>query len=248
MRVHHGSLAALAALSAVILIGAPAPAQTAEELIPFEKLEVGLRDELWKVTQRYTVRRKLDEQAVKCPTTTYEWLLEHLPLASVAARELDLGKYVIEDRTEKDKEKAPQRFSIDDTEGAFASCEVVHREKDRLVIVARGEVEPKPLPKIKGTGVIVVRWKQDPKNEKQILTDCHIFFRAASESLHRLSTPFRDTLGKILGSKIENFVGCAVKVSELSEKDPDKVWKGLEKSKKLKEEELDAFKKKFLLH
>lgn len=229
------------AVLATVLVAGLAPAQTAEELVPFEKLEVGLRDELWKVTQRYSVRRKLDEQTVKCPVDTYEWLLDHLPLSSIAARELDLGKYVIEDKGEK-------KFSIDDTDGAFASCEVVHREPGRMVIVARGEIEPKPLPKVKGTGVIIVRWKKDPKNEKQTLTDCHIFFRVTSESLHRITSAFRDTLGKILGAKIEGFVGCAVKVSELSEKDPEKVWKALDKSKKLKDDELEAFKKRFLLH
>ena len=73
-----------------------------------------LREELWKVTQRYTVRRKVEEKKVACTTDTYDWLLEHLPLSSVAARELDLGKYVIEDKGEK-------KFSIDDTDGAFAN-------------------------------------------------------------------------------------------------------------------------------
>ena len=83
MRVAVFATAVAAALAAATL----APAQEAEELIPFEKLEVDLRDELWKITQRYTVRRKLDERTVKCTADTYEWLLQHLPLASVAARE-----------------------------------------------------------------------------------------------------------------------------------------------------------------
>ncbi len=233
-------LSTIAALT-VALIAKGAPAQSAEDLIPFEKLPVELRDELWKVTQRYTVRRKLDEQTVKCTTDTYEWLLQHLPLASVAARAMQLGKYEIEDKGEK-------RFAIDDKDGAFASCERVYEEKGRIVIVARGEVEPRPLPKIKGTGVIVVRWKEDPKDKTRTTTDGFVFFRVASDALHRAATPFRDTLGKILGSKIEALVGCAVKESEASEKDPDKVLTALEKSKELKEGELDAFKKKFMLH
>ena len=229
------------ALLAVLTVATLAPAQSAEELVPFEKLDVDLRDELWKVTQRYTVRRKVEEKRVACSTDTYEWLLEHLPLASVAAREMDMGKYVIEDKGDK-------KFSIDDSDGAFANCERVFSEKGRLVIVARGDVEVKPLPKIKGTGVIIVRWKKDEKDEKKTLADCHIFFRVASDSLHLVTSPFRDSLGKVVGSKIEGFVDCAVKESEASEKDPDKVLKALEKSKKIKDEELDAFKKKFMLH
>jgi hypothetical protein len=231
----------LAAVLTLLSLGAaPVPAQTAEELIPFEKLDVDLRDELWKVTQRYTIRRKADEKSVKCAVETYEWLLPRLPLASVASRELDLGKYVVED-------KGGKKFSIDDTEGAFASCECVFEEKGRRVIVARGTVEGKVLPKTKGTGVIVVRWKEDPKDKKKTLTDCFVFFRVASDSLHLLSAPFRDQLGKILGGKLDGLITCAADVSAAIDKDPDKVLKALEKSKKLKDAEIDAFRKKFLL-
>lgn len=229
------------ATALITLSAAPGPAQTPEELVPFEKLEVNLRDELWKVTQRYTIRRKTDETTVKCSVDTYEWLLPRLPLASVASRELDLGKYVIEDKGEK-------KFSIDDTEGAFASCECVFEEKGRRVIVARGTIEGKLLPKTKGTGVIVLRWKEDPKDKKQTITDCFVFFRVASDSLHLLSTPFREQLGKILGGKLDGLVTCAANVSAAIDKDPDKVLKALEKSKKLKDEEIDTYKKKFLLH
>ncbi len=248
----------LAALATTLLVATLAPAQSAEELIPFEKLDVDLRDELWKITQRYTVRRKLEERTVKCTAETYEWLLQHLSLASVAARELDLGKYVIEDKeVEKDKddkektakEKQQKKpFTIDDKDGAQATCERVFEEKGRIVILAKGELEPKPLPKVKGTGVIIVRWKEDPKEKKQTLADCYVFFRVSNDALHRVSQPFRETLGKFLGTRLEGLVDCAVKVGELSDKDPDKVEKALEKSKKVKDDDLDAFKKKFLLN
>lgn len=211
----------------------------AEDLVPFEKLDVPLRKELWKVCKKFTVRRTVPERRVKCPRTTYEWLLKHLPLASVAARELDLGKYVIEDKGEG-------KFSIDDAAGAFAVCERVHEEEGRVVIVARGTVESDVIPKTPGTGVIIVRYKPDPADAKQTLTDAFVFFRVTSESLHLASGPFRDKLGGLLGDKLDGLVTCAVKVSEACEKDASKVLTALERSKKVKDEELTAFKRKFI--
>ncbi|MBI3724770.1 hypothetical protein HY251_12570 [bacterium] len=212
----------------------------AEDLVPFEKLEVDLRKELWKVTRRYTVRRRLDEKTIHCTADTYGWLLRRLPLASVASRELELGKYVIEGKGEA-------KFSIDDTEGAQADCERVFEEDGRIVIVARGSVEGVLLPKTKGTGVIVCRWREDKDDKKKVATECFVFFRVASDELHALTAPFRDALGKVLGGKLDGLVGTATKIACEIEKDPDKVRRALVRSKKLKDEEIDEFRRKFLL-
>jgi hypothetical protein len=244
------------ALFAAVLVP-KAPAQEAEELVPFEKLDVELRKELWKVSKKFTVRRKVDEQKIACSSDTYEWLLLHLPLASVAARELDLGKYVIEDRGDR-------KFSIDDADGAFATCERIFEERPqdapraetanvgsstpgRVVVVARGTVESDVIPKTPGTGVIVVRWKSEPDDRKHVLTEAFVFFRVTSESLHLVSGPFRDKLGGIVGAKLESLVACAGKVSAEVEKDPARVLAALERSKKVKDAELAEFKRKFIL-
>jgi hypothetical protein len=231
-------------------VAAPARAQTAEELVPFEKLEQPLRDELWKVCQRYTVRRRVPERGVACTTDTYEWLLQRLGLASAAARKLGLGTYVIEDRAApvESGSKVIRSFSIDDTEGAFAKCDVVFEERGRIVVVARGTVEGTLLPKTHGTGVIIVRWREDSASSKRVLTDCFVFFRVANNALHRVTQPFSDALGKILGGKLDGLVGCATSVSQEIERDPGKVHKALEESGKVPAEVVADFRKKFLLN
>ncbi len=212
-----------------------------EDLVPFDKLDEELAKELRKVTENASVRHHVEKSTIRCTADTYAWLLRKLPLASVAARELDVGKYAIED-------KGGSRFSIDDTEGARADCERVFEDEGRVVIVARGSVEALLLPKTKGTGVIVTRWRQDKQDRKRVATDCFVFFRVTNEALHALSAPFRDSLGKILGGKLDGLVGSASKVACEVDKDPDKVLQALSRSKKLKDEELEEFRRKFLLN
>lgn len=252
-----------AALAALLVLGllpgnVRADNPKAEDLIPFEKLEVKLRNELWRVTQRYTIRRSVEDVTVRCHTESYGWLLKHLALASVASRKLDLGKYVIEDKDDG-------TFSIDDRDGAFAACERAWTEEGRAVIVARGHIEGALLPKVKGTGVIVVRYREETKDEKaerearakkddkepepgpHLFADCRIFFRVEDDFLHLASQAFRRTLGKLLGDKMEGLVNCAAKVAEVVDRDPKKVWDAIQ-NQKLPAAELEEFSKKFLVH
>lgn len=252
------ALAALLALGLSLAGTAHGDNPKAEDLIPFEKLEVKLRQELWRVTQRYTIRKSVEDVTVRCHAQSYGWLLKHLGLASVAARKLDLGKYVIED-------KADGTFSIDDRDGAFAACERAWTDDGRSVIVARGHLEGALLPKVKGTGVIVVRYNEETKEEKaarearakkedkepepgpRLFADCRIFFRVEDDFLHLASQAFRRTLGKLLGEKMEGLVSCAARVAEVVDKDPRKVWDAIQ-GQKLPEAELEEFQKKFLVH
>jgi hypothetical protein len=255
-------LALVASLLAVaISLPASRPARadgpTAEELIPFEKLEVDLRNELWRVTQRYTIRRSLEVTPAHCHLSTYTWLIGHLGLASTAVRKLRMGEYVIED-------KAEGRFSIDDRDGAFASCERAFEERGRVVIVARGTVEGALLPRVHGTGVIVVRYREETdderaersKRERQdghepdpwpiVSADCRVFFRVDDSFLHLASTPFRRTLGRILGDKLDGLAQCAGKVSEVVDHDPRKVWDAIQ-GEKLPATEIEEFRTKFMV-
>jgi len=209
-----------AALCLLALAALPGAAQSAEELIPFEKLPVALRKELWRVAKKHTVRRRLPERSVACEEATFHYLLRRLPLASRLVRHLKLGRYKITGAEDGS-------FHIDDDAGAAARCEIVHRDAHRLVIVARGHVDPTILPKVLGTGIIVVRTSQAEDSTKGIQADCRVYFRVADRSLHMISRPFRKQLGRVIEKRLGLFVDCAVTIAALVAKNPKRVLAAL---------------------
>lgn len=214
--------------------------QSAEELIPFKKLKPELRKELWTVAKRYTVRRKVKEQVIDCRESTFHYLLRRLPMASRLVRHLKLGKYVI-----KSREK--NGFSITDSEGAFANCEIVFQESNRIVIVARGYIETGIFPKVYGTGVIIIRTSQtkNSKGKDAIKADCRVYFRLRDKYLHQATKAFRKSLGRVIEKRLLLFVDCARKIAVQIAISPKKVFEAM---KQLKEEAavLADFKRRFL--
>lgn len=222
-----------------LLMPSWALAQTAEELIPFKKLPVKLRKELWKVCKRCTVRRKLPDKTALCKEATFHYLLRRLPLASRLVRKLKLGDYVIKDIDKGD-------FSISDSDGAFANCDIVVKESSRVVIVARGYIESGLFPKVYGTGVIVIRTSDIGTSSKpKLKADCRVYFRLKDKYLHTATRAFRKTLARVLEKRLLLFVDCAIKIAEFTQKDPNKVIKAM-RSLKEKKELIADFKKRFV--
>lgn len=228
------------ALAAFCALSNLAYGQSAEELIPFKKLKPELRKELWKVSKRYTVRRKVKEQVIDCRESTFHYLLRRLPMASRLVRHLKLGKYVIKSLKNKG-------FSITDSEGAFANCEIVFQESNRIVIVARGYIETGIFPKVYGTGVIIIRTSQTKNSagKDAIKADCRVYFRLRDKYLHQATKAFRKTLGRVIEKRLLLFVDCARKIAEEIAISPKKVYEAM---KQLKEDAavLADFKRRFL--
>jgi hypothetical protein len=242
VRNFSATIALLSLLAPFALLAVPNSAygQTPEELIPFKKLKPELRKELWKVTKRPTVRRKVKEQTVKCKEATFHYLMRRLPLASRLVRHMKLGKYVI-------KKLENDGFSITDSEGAFANCEIVFQEANRIVIVARGYIETGIFPKVYGTGVIIIRTSQslDAKGKANIKADCRVYFRLRDKFLHFATKAFQRTLGRVIEKRLLTFVDCARKIAEQIAVSPKKVLTALEELKESAKLRAD-FKRRFL--
>lgn len=209
------------ALAVGLLLTSPAQGQSAEDLIPFKKLPVKLRKELWKVAKSYTVRRKAPDREVVCESRTFHYLLRRLPLASRLVREMKLGEYVIKDAPSADGKRG---FSISDEDGAFANCRIVFQEADRIVIVARGYVESGLFPKVYGTGVIIIRTTAGRENgQPKVTADTRVYFRLRDDNLHHATKAFRKTLGRVIGARLAQFLDCAATLAGEIHKSPRKV-------------------------
>lgn len=120
------------------------------------------------------------------------------------------------------------------------------------------------MPRTRGTGVIVVRYREETDAERAdrekldkedgrasepypiVVADCRVFFRVDDAFLHLVSTAFRRTLGRILGDKLDGLAQCAGKVAEVVDHDPKKVWDALQ-GEKIPAEELEEFRKRFIV-
>lgn len=239
-------VARFALLSLLVLL-APASAQEREPPQDWrERVPAALRAELLRVERDATVKTTIPPRDVASSPAVYRYLLTNLPQSARWLRALELGDYAIEDRPEG-------RFHIDDQAGAVALGERALDEPGRLCVVARGRLEVRVLPRIRGTGVILVTYPRvtRPASEeapaRQVLRcGAEVAFRVESEVLHRLSRPIRGVLARVLRAKMSDLVQAATGLAEAIHQDPSGVYRRLERAK-ADEKDLAAFRRQFLV-
>ncbi len=216
--------------------------------VPLERLPARVRPLASRVAGDPTARCEVPERRVRTEARIYRTLLARLPLAARMLRALDLGDYAIEDASEG-------RFTIDDRLGAQAVCERALEEAGLLVVVARGRLEVPVLPRIQGTGLIVVRYGErtpvegaaaKEEAEPGLRCSAEVAFRLENDLLHRLSRPLRSTLQSVLQQKLADLIAAATALSELVAKDPSGVAVRLEAAEGFAPEDLTLYRQLFL--
>lgn len=199
------------------------------------------RAEIERVRKDATVSAVLKPRRVQSSEAVYRYLLEHLPLASRWLRGLKLGDYDLSDLPEG-------KFQIDDKAGAKAVGERALSEPGRLVVIARGTLEVPLLPKIKGVGVILIRFPKAPEVEGKpaaLLCSAETAFRVEGRVLHGLGRALRRILRKVVRDKLDSLVKSATSLAEAVTRDPTGTFKRLQAAK-VAPEDLEAFRQRFL--
>lgn len=230
----------------LVLLG-PAFAQDAAPKRDWrERVPEALRAEVLRVERDATVKTKIPARDVESSPAVYRYLLTHLPQSARWLGSLELGDYAIEDRPKG-------RFHIDDQAGAVATGERALDEEGRLCVVAKGRLEVRILPRIRGTGVILVTYPrvERPASASQparrvLRCGAEVAFRVESDVLHRLSRPIRGVLARVLRAKMADLVQAATGLAEAIHKDPQGVYRRLEGAK-ASEADLAAFRRHFLV-
>lgn len=227
----------------VLVVAAPALAQTTPlEGVALERVAEPDRRELLEVTGAPTVDCQVEE-TVRASAGVYRFLLAHLAFASRAIEALDLdgtGRYAIEDT-------GGGRFTIDDHAGAFATCSRPSDEDGLLVVLARGHVEVPVLPRVLGTGVIVVRYEPTEDDPGLLRARCRILFRLSNRLLHALTSPLRDALSRVLADKLSLLIRSASALAVVVERDPWAVLAAVERAGTASAEDLAAYREALLL-
>ncbi|MCO5171573.1 MAG: hypothetical protein M9894_35165 [Planctomycetes bacterium] len=183
-------------------------------------------------------------EQVRCRAGVYRFLLGRLALAARAVDALGLegtGRYLVEDA-------GAGRFTIDDRAGATADCSRAWDEEGLLVVVARGRLDVPVLPRILGTGVIVVRYAPTPDDPGLVAARAHVLFRLSNRLLRALSTPVREVLARVLRDKLALLVRTASALAEALERDPAGVLATLEAAGTVDQDDLRALRAAVLDH
>lgn len=199
------------------------------------------RAEIKRVRDDATVRAALKPRRVRSSEEVYRYLLTHLPLASRWLRALELGDYDLSDLPE-------ERFQIDDKAGAKAEGERALSEPGRLVVIARGTLEVPLLPKVKGVGVILIRFPKAPAIKGKpaaLLCSAETAFRVEGRVLHGLGRALRRVLRRVVRDKLNELVKSATALAEAVTRDPTGTYNRL-KAAKVAPKDLEAFRQRFL--
>lgn len=213
----------------------------------FAKVPAGrLEGDLRVVHDEPTVACRVGPIDVRCRSTTYGFLLEHLSLAARALELLGLektGRYAI----------APAggeagSFTVDDGAGATATCDRLWQPDGALLVSARGKLDVPVLPTVHGTGLILVRWAPRRDDPTLLAARCEVRFRLDSKLLHAATAPFRKALGRVLEEKLALLIASAAALAERVDRDPWSVHAALVKDGKAAPADLEAYRARLLLH
>ncbi|MBL4849054.1 MAG: hypothetical protein JKY65_26315 [Planctomycetes bacterium] len=236
---------ALLALGACLALTCPGLAQ--EKPVPdpwgLARIASTSRTEIERVRQDATVSCALKARPVHSTEEVYRYLLTRLPLASRWLAALDLGDYGLTDLPN-------QRFQIDDKAGAKAEGERVLSEPGRLVVIARGTLEVPLLPKIRGVGVILIRFPQATATKTgqgpaPLVCSAKVAFRVKGRLFHGIGRALQRILRRVLRSKLDALVTSATALAESITRDPTGTYLRL-KQAKASAEDLRAFRARFL--
>ncbi|RMG19031.1 MAG: hypothetical protein D6731_00760 [Planctomycetota bacterium] len=218
----------------LLCVASAAPAQD----LPLDRLAAGDRAEVVRIASDPTVRARVPAQRVRCRPATYRRLLAELPLAARWLRALDLGDYAIEDLP-------AGGFRVDDRAGARARCRRALDERGLLVVVARGTLDVRALPTIRGAGVITVRYAALPDDPRRLRARAEVAFRVESGLLHLVTRPFERLLERVLAAKLAALVRSATALAEAIERDPTGTYERL-RAAGAASSDLEAYRERFL--
>ena len=233
----------LLAFALALCLASPALAQDAPAPDPWglKRIAEVPRAEIERVRNDATVSAVLKPRRVESSEAVYRYMLTNLPLASRWLRALELGDYDLSDLPEG-------KFQIDDKAGAKAIGERALSEPSRLVVIAKGTLEVPLLPKIKGVGVILIRFPLAPEVKGKpaaLLCSAETAFRVEGRVLHGLGRALRRILRKVVHDKLDSLVKSATALAEAVTRDPTGTFERL-KAAKVDRKDLEAFRQRFL--
>lgn len=195
------------------------------------------RMKLREVTDGAAVSTRFEAPAFPGRREIFEYLLDHLELATHVTRALRVARYRIW--------RAPDGLSLDDGWGAKGRLEVVHAASGIRVMLLRGIFEQRILPDIKGEAVVIVEYtpQQDGRGRPEIA--------AAVSAYVKIDNPMFALAGRLASAvaadkadlEARRLVRVFARTSRAVEGNPAGVYEKVRQRADVPVEDLDGFRR-----
>ncbi len=204
---------------------------------PMDRLSPEQAELVGDVLEHSTLSTEFEDEEVPSSVATYDFLLDRLPLTARMVRALDLGKYVIKAVEEEGC------LVLDDREGVKVSMYEVYRADGLRVYYTKGYYQGPLLPKIRGRGVIVLRYSDE---DQAIATSAKLFFRIDSGVARAMTKVLYPIVLSIVKDKGGIFVTAARQIAARAAKDPEGLYETLKASGRFTDQELGEYRSAIL--
>jgi|GEM_PF-2061492 len=229
-------LPVLFALGTVLTLGLRLGGEE-EYSIPYDQLSPDQAERVRDVMDTATLSTEFEREEVPSSVGTYDFLLDRLPLTARMVRALDLGKYVIKSVEDEGC------LVLDDREGVKVSMYEVFRGEGLRVYYTKGYYQGPLLPKIRGRGVIALKYAQEGD---AIATSAKLWFRIDSGVARAMTKVFHPIVMSIAKDKGGLFLVAARQVAGLAAHDPEGFYETLKASGRFTDQELGEYRSEVL--
>lgn len=212
-------------------------AEEPDYAIPYDSLTQEQATLVHDVADHASLSTEFAREEVASSLTTYDYLLDRLPLTARIVRALDLGKYVIKPVEEEGC------VVLDDRDGVKLSLYEVYRGAGKRVYYTKGYYQGPLLPKIHGRGVIVLRYAHDGK---AIATSAKLYFRLDSGVVRAMTKVLYPVILDVVKDKGAVFITAAKDVSERVTRDPEGFLDALKETGRFTDSEMSEYKRQVL--
>lgn len=219
----------------LLLLLPSAAARAGPDLDLPPSLPAAERQRLRAVAAAAAVSTETAGEPFEARPAAFEYLLDHPEFATRITRAFRLARY----RIWRDAEG----LWLDDGWGAVGRFDLVHADRGRRIMYARGRYQPGWLPAIHGEAVVVIAYALGPAADGRSVVAATVTGFVALDS--RLLTVLGKALGPVARAKAEREARTLVKVfaktMRVVEADPAEVRKRLTDDPAVDRRELDAF-------
>jgi hypothetical protein len=231
----------------LIYIVGPSSADGNNGLIPFSQLASVDRQVVEEILFAPTLSRELKGVKFRSRKEVYEYFLNHPDFAAAVAGAFGLSDYHIVKEANFSQASGGPYWGTDGR-GATGHFRVVYADKKKRVFILDGTIDKKWLPSVSAKAVVVLSFEHKADADgSYVENDIYGYIKMDNPFVAQLAKLFHPIIGAMASEKIRHVLSVGATISEEAYRDPAGFLKKLEANPALSQEELDRFRRDYLL-